>query len=200
MVSQKTTKTNVYQYYYVAISGPDCEEMFARAGYSKDSPVIKLNDGFVEKLMSDICNTSMELTFSSMLNMRISFLRLLEYLYRKNKQDETPISNKPSLLVESIKQYIDYNYQNEFSISDLSRKMHYTQPYLSRIFKNKTGQTIQEYLISVRMEAARTHLANGRGVAETATLCGYSDACNFSKMFKRVCGVSPAIWREKNEE
>ena len=102
--------------------------------------------------------------------------------------------------VRQVKDYINSSYMMDIRIEEIAESLNLDRRYLSRIFKNKTGQTIQEYLISVRMEAARTHLANGRGVAETATLCGYSDACNFSKMFKRVCGVSPAIWREKNEE
>jgi AraC-like DNA-binding protein len=49
------------------------------------------------------------------------------------------------------------------------------------------------------MEAARRQLADGRGVSEAAMLCGYSDVCNFSKMFKRMYGVSPKNWKSNRE-
>jgi AraC-like DNA-binding protein len=45
------------------------------------------------------------------------------------------------------------------------------------------------------MEAAKRLLGRGMSVSEATRLCGYEDSCNFSKMFKRECGVSPADWR-----
>ncbi|MBQ8657834.1 MAG: helix-turn-helix domain-containing protein [Clostridia bacterium] len=192
LIAQKTTKANPYQYYYVAISGPDCEEIFVRAGYSKGNPVIKLNDDFVKDLMEDICNTSRDLSFSSMLKMRISFLQLLEYLYDKNKQNTIPISNKPSLLVESIKQYIEMNYQNSFLISNLVEMMHYTQPYLSRVFKEKCGKTIKAYITEFRINKACYLLRNSAlNVLEIALEVGFQDVSTFCRAFKRCKGCSP---------
>lgn len=98
--------------------------------------------------------------------------------------------------VRQVKNYIKSSYMLQIKIEQIADDLSIDRRYLSRIFKERTGQTIQEYLISVRMEEARRHLSEGRGVAETAALCGYADVCNFSKMFKRVCGVSPARWRE----
>ena len=84
-------------------------------------------------------------------------------------------------------------------MEEISEKMNLDRRYLSRLFKEKTGQTIQEYLISVRMEAAKKQLARGASVAEAAQLCGYDDACNFSKMFKRLFGISPGKWKSEKK-
>ena len=63
--------------------------------------------------------------------------------------------------------------------------------YLVRLFKEKTGMGIQEYIIQVRMEHARTLLQSGFSVNTTASMVGYHDSFNFSKMFKKTTGTSP---------
>ena len=99
--------------------------------------------------------------------------------------------------VRQVSDYIKISYMREIRVEQIAENLNLDRRYLSRLFKEKTGQTIQEYLIGVRMEEARRLLAEGRGVSETALLCGYPDACNFSKMFKRICGISPTEWKNK---
>lgn len=97
--------------------------------------------------------------------------------------------------VRQVKDYIKSSYMRELRVEQIAESLSLDRRYLSRLFKEKTGQSVQEYLISVRMEEARKLLSEGYGVGETAMLCGYNDTCNFSKMFKRICGVSPAKWK-----
>lgn len=99
--------------------------------------------------------------------------------------------------VRQVRDYIKTAYMNEIRVETIAESLNLDRRYLSRLFKEKTGQTIQDFLITVRMEEARRLLSEGRGVSETALLCGYSDACNFSKMFKRLYGVSPAQWKNQ---
>lgn len=100
--------------------------------------------------------------------------------------------------VRQVRDYIKTSYMREIYVEQIAGNLNLDRRYLSRVFKEKTGQTIQEYLISVRMEEARKLLAEGHGVAETALLCGYPDACNFSKMFKRIYGMSPVQWKNQS--
>ena len=97
--------------------------------------------------------------------------------------------------VRQVRDYIKSSYMNEIRVEQIAESLNLDRRYLSRLFKEKMGQTVQEYLISVRMEEAKRLLSEGRSVAESALLCGYPDACNFSKMFKRIYGVSPATWK-----
>lgn len=97
--------------------------------------------------------------------------------------------------VRKVKDYIDSSYMRELRVEEIADSLSLDRRYLSRLFKQKTGQTVQEYLIKVRMEAACRQLSDGRSVSEAAMLCGYSDVCNFSKMFKRIYGVSPKHWK-----
>ena len=94
--------------------------------------------------------------------------------------------------VRKVKNYIKHSYMNNISIEEIARAVSLDRGYLSRLFKKETGRTMQEYLIGVRMKHARILLRNGKTVTETATLCGYTDVYNFSKMFKKTQGISPS--------
>ena len=93
--------------------------------------------------------------------------------------------------VRRVKNLFNTLYMQDLRVEEIADTLNLDRRYLSRIFKEKTGQTMQEYLIGVRMEAAKAQLLRGGTVAEAAKLSGYKDVCNFSKMFKRTFGVSP---------
>lgn len=104
-------------------------------------------------------------------------------------------NSKKTDYVATVKTYVRALYMQPLRVEEIAENMHLDRRYLSRIFKEREGKSIQEYIVTVRMEEAKRLLARGMGVAECAHLCGYEDTCNFSKMFKRECGVSPALWR-----
>lgn len=101
-------------------------------------------------------------------------------------------SNK---LVTMTLQYIHQNFASPISLYGISQEMHVSPSYLSKLFKTITGCTFSEYLIRYRIEEAQflfqqDHLK----IYEAAQLVGYSDVVQFTKMFKKVTGVSPSKW------
>ncbi len=102
--------------------------------------------------------------------------------------------------VRRVCDFINTSYMQPISVEMIAESMNLDRRYLTRIFKERMGQTMQEYIISVRLEAARESLLGGASVSEAAMLCGYADECNFSKMFKRRYGISPGAWRRQNEK
>ena len=96
--------------------------------------------------------------------------------------------------VTSVTDYINAKLAHAISVEDIAKHMNLDRRYLSRMFKQKTGKSIQEYIIWTRMQKAKKFLIHGYSVAETARLCGYDDVCNFSKMFKKQTGISPGKW------
>lgn len=99
--------------------------------------------------------------------------------------------------VRVVKDYIKSSYMENISVEKIASSLSLNRRYLSRIFKENTGFSIKEYLLHVRMEEARRLLSDGKGVFEAATLSGYNDASNFSKMYKRTFGISPIEERKK---
>lgn len=115
-------------------------------------------------------------------------------LYGELFADQMPIES----YVERVQSYIELYYMQKIRVDEIARSMSLDRRYLSRLFRQKTGMTMQEYLISVRMEEATQCLMKGISVAQTADLCGYTDAFLFSKMFKRHFGMSPMAWKKSN--
>lgn len=100
--------------------------------------------------------------------------------------------------VRRVEDHIRALYMQPLRVEEIAEKMNLDRRYLSRLFKSKTGMTIQDYIVTVRMEEAKTRLLQGFSVEETARFCGYEDVSNFSKMFKRRFGISPLYWKNQN--
>ena len=99
--------------------------------------------------------------------------------------------------ISRVKNYIQTMYMHPLRVESIAQMVNLDRRYLSRVFKERVGCSIQEYIIEVRMEQAKQYLENGTTVAQAARLCGYDDVCNFSKMFKRRFGVTPFDWGRK---
>ena len=108
-------------------------------------------------------------------------------------------AGRSSEYVRKVKDYIKSSYMRTIRVEEIADSLNLDRRYLSRIFKNETGRTVQDYIISVRMKEAKRLLDEGYGVCETASFCGYPDYSNFSKLFKRECGVSPVSWKKDSE-
>lgn len=107
---------------------------------------------------------------------------------------------RSSEYVRKVKDYIKSSYMRTIRVEEIADSLNLDRRYLSRIFKSETGRTVQDYIISVRMKEAKRLLDEGYGVCETASFCGYPDYSNFSKLFKRECGVSPVNWKKRSEK
>ena len=74
----------------------------------------------------------------------------------------------------------------------------YNEQYFVRLFHKSIGQTPYQYIINLRMKAARKMLTNGETVTRTAELTGYRDIKSFSRAFKKAVGISPSVFGKGN--
>ncbi|MDU0200634.1 response regulator [Paenibacillus sp. MAH-36] len=102
-------------------------------------------------------------------------------------------SFKHKMAIDFIKQYVRENYANDITIAELADKVYISRNYLSQIFKNATGETINNYIISVKMEEAkRLILERKYRIYEVANKVGYNNIPYFSTTFRKHFGITPA--------
>lgn len=95
-------------------------------------------------------------------------------------------------LVERAQAYIEEHYQDRLSLSRVSRELHVSANYLSRLFRKVTGTTLTAYIHRLRIEHARLLLAAGdRTISEVAYLVGYQTYRDFHRNFVKHEQASP---------
>ncbi|CAI6059368.1 response regulator [Cohnella sp. JJ-181] len=101
--------------------------------------------------------------------------------------------------VFAITQHIHEHYGDErLSINRMAERLYLTPTYLCRIFKERTGQTINSYITDVRIEQAKTLLRDRRvKLSEISRRVGYQSANHFTKIFKKTTGMNPSEFRER---
>ena len=88
-----------------------------------------------------------------------------------------------------IKEYIENNYQDpEINLTSIAQKHGFNASYLSRMFKNKTGKGLNDFLTQCRMEKAMICAKKGKLMYITAKEVGIPDPNYFSKCFKKFTG------------
>lgn len=86
-------------------------------------------------------------------------------------------------------------------MDDIAHACGLDRSYMTRLFKEATGRTPQDYLMSYRMKSACTMLEKGNiSIQNIAYSVGYSDYATFSKAFKRYIKVSPNEYRMKYQQ
>lgn len=102
----------------------------------------------------------------------------------------------PDIATQAI-HYIKQHYASGLTIKELRESLHISPTHLNRIVKEKTGESPRDYLMHVRLQAAREHLKSSRAtLKEIAQAVGFYDEYHLSHAFKRHFGVTPALYRQ----
>ena len=94
--------------------------------------------------------------------------------------------------VEFVKKYVEEHYMNEIQLRDLAAVAHVSGSYLSVKFKKEVGCSFTEYLVWFRINKAKELFEHRfTSCKEVASMVGYADYTQFSKIFKKYTGKSP---------
>lgn len=98
--------------------------------------------------------------------------------------------------------YIAKNYREDLKLEDLATEFNFNYHYLSAYFNQQMKEGFSDYLNRIRIEKACEMLEeNQLSIAEISGEVGYSEHSYFCRVFKKVTGKTPSVWRrEKNYE
>lgn len=105
-------------------------------------------------------------------------------------------SKKAKKMIEVVRDYISEHYSEEISLSRIAEVVFVNPNYFCDMFKNITGENFIDYLTRYRIDKAKELLKDmSVKTYEIGRMVGYEDSNYFSKVFKKVVGISPSQYR-----
>ncbi|MDF5737187.1 MULTISPECIES: helix-turn-helix transcriptional regulator [unclassified Nostoc] len=99
--------------------------------------------------------------------------------------------------LSQIFQFIEANYNQPISLSDVAMAVGYCAAYLTDLVRRHTGHTVNDWIAVRRMVAARTLLLEtDQCVSQIAQIVGYQHEGYFFRQFRQHHGITPQAWRK----
>lgn len=128
----------------------------------------------------------------------LMFQELLLLIWR-NRENPFSIRTQAEQEVSFALSYFNECYADPISIEEYAASRYITPAWFIHTFRQQTGFTPLQYIISRRMANARELLCQSYSVSETASMVGYDDPLYFSRLFKRNVGISPKDYQSFKE-
>lgn len=144
--------------------------------------------------------TKIESGFYRMIELMSILHELAEDGHYRRLSSSSFASLKPvgdSRRVRKVKDYINAHYKEEIRLNELADLVGMTPTAFSRFFKLRTGRSISDYVIDIRLGHATRQLVDSTtSVSEICYGCGFNNVSNFNCIFKKKKGNSPKVFRE----
>ena len=117
------------------------------------------------------------------------------------KTSARAVSKESNFVVEKIRRYIQEHYAENLNIKELAEMLNANEYYLSHAFKKITHYSPQQYISRRRIGKAQCLLIyTSLPLTEISARVGYEDSNYFSRVFKKIIGMSPNLYRKKWRE
>ena len=110
-------------------------------------------------------------------------------------------SSRHSDLVHKAVQYLNAHFSHSIDLQAVADHLHISPSYFSKVFKEEMGLSFVHYLNQIRVDRSK-YLLRDRSVSlvEISGRVGFEDQSYFTKVFKKVAGISPGLYRKNRGE
>ena len=154
--------------------------------FGKNGRILRLDEEKARKFLAIIEQIQNETSRFRQKMLVMYFLSLVQ----EAVPDESDSGMIPPCVTEALT-YISAHYADRIVAEDLAQMFGVSRTTLMTSFKKYAGVTLNEYLTRCRIKNALTLLHQGKTEQQTAEECGFTDACNLIRSFKRVFGQTP---------
>ena len=186
-------KDDPWEYIWFHIGGPKIPLILKEAGLTPSHPVytpMACADK-IEELARDILDN-----YTRQYYCVGTLYKICDYMIENSVAKQDDSYDTSLMYVKNVISYIQLKYSEPVKIENIAYSLGLNRSYLTRLFKDATGYSLQEYLLTYRMKMAIKMLSeDNMSVAEIANAVGYGDTFTFSKAFKRHFGQSPSACR-----
>lgn len=182
--------------HFYAPSLPAIYEKYKERG---GSPVFHPDDSApFTTILTDLYTLASSSDYIRDMRINESLSALLTLLMEQSWHPESKTVSRKRLELVEMKNYLDEHYTERIVLDDLSEKYYINKYYLTKIFKETYGSTINGYIIAKRITRAKQLLRfTDMTVDEIGNAVGMGDANYFSRTFRKVEGISPREYRKQ---
>lgn len=102
-----------------------------------------------------------------------------------------------SSIIRKVVAYLETDLSANLTLNTLAQHLGVNASYLSTLFTKEMGTSLTDYVNHYRIDHAKTLLANTDvPIKDIALRCGIGDVHYFTRLFKRISGMTPKAWRE----
>lgn len=118
---------------------------------------------------------------------------ILSEIYFREKVDESSVQDRH---VTMVIRYMYQHLRENLTLEEISEEVQLSKSYLNAVFKAQTGKSPVEFFIHLKMqEACKLLKSTDYYIYEVSAELGYTDQYYFSRIFKKVVGVSPKDYK-----
>ena len=111
-------------------------------------------------------------------------------------ESEEEALSEPNAYVKKVREYIDAHFQEDISLQDIAGAFGYSDVYFCKLFKQNFGMNFIGFLNEYRMNRAKELLKDPLiNIKDISAEAGYRDANYFTRVFKRMTGMTPSEYR-----
>ena len=206
MVLYRPKEPQKYEYYgedqtevyWVHFTGGNVKNILRSYGLTDDKRVFYCGSSLEYKNLFRSMINELQMckeNYAEMLEMylRQIFIMLQRYFVNALKTDNTHVIEE----IDKATIYFNEHYSEDISIDEYAQTHHFSVSWFIRNFKHCTGSTPMQYILSKRIYNAEILLHDSSyNITEISEIVGYDNPLYFSRIFKKVKGLSPSEYRK----
>ena len=125
----------------------------------------------------------------------LQYRMILDYTERVGRLRR---GRQPTRLALDVANYVRRHLSEAITAQELARALFLSRPYLSRRFREETGETLTDFILREKTEEAKRLLRySDKSLTAVSSYLGFSSPSHFSRVFKRYAGCLPREYRGK---
>ena len=177
--------------------GPSMPAIYAKYCERGGLPVIRGSDASqYSTIISDIYTLASSSDYIRDMRINGKLNDLLTLLMESSWHREAHTNAPKKMEISQVKSFLDEHYKEKLSLESVASHFFIDKHYLARLFKEQYGVTLVTYLQQVRITHAKRMLRfTDKSIEEIGLECGIGELNYFSRVFKKLEGVSPSEFR-----
>lgn len=196
-----STSNNLWSLSWIHFDGPTAANIYQKYKERGGLPAFKPTDySKYANTFTDLYKIASVSSYIRDMEINTELSKLLALLMSDSWHPEKAQSGTKKTSMIEVKEYLDINFSKKITLDNLSERFFINKYYLTRIFREQFGLSIMDYLLSVRINEAKSLLRFSKLSAEEIGInCGIGDIYYFSRVFKKIEGISIREYRKQWE-